>query len=237
MEVVSSVEPPDCVFDAVDLKKEFDAGRVRALRGVSFQIMAGEFVSIIGTSGSGKSTLLKMLGAVDKATSGSLLYKGESIAELPNPAEYRAREIGFIFQAFHLLPNFTAIENVQFPMFETDRSARERIDRATELLDCVGLHDRHDHFPDTLSGGERQRVAIARSIANQPEVLLADEPTGNLDSKNAESIMDLINTIQAERKMTVVLVTHDMAVARHAPRALRMDDGIITSDGKFALDE
>lgn len=237
MEIVPSVEQPDCVFDAVDLKKEFDDGRVRALRGVSFRIMAGEFVSIIGTSGSGKSTLLKMLGAIDKATSGSLLYKGEPIAELPDPAEYRAREIGFIFQAFHLLPNFTAIENVQFPMFETDRPARERRDRAAELLDAVGLRDRHDHFPDTLSGGERQRVAIARSIANQPEVLLADEPTGNLDSKNAESIMDLIKTIQAERKMTVVLVTHDMAVARHAPRALRMEDGSITSDGKFSSDQ
>ncbi len=237
MEFVSSVEPSGCVFDAVDLKKEFDDGRVRALRGVSFKIAAGEFVSIIGTSGSGKSTLLKMLGAIDKATSGSLLYKGAPIAELPDPAEYRAREIGFIFQAFHLLPNFTAIENVQFPMFETDRPARERRDRAAELLDSVGLHDRRDHFPDTLSGGERQRVAIARSIANQPEVLLADEPTGNLDSKNAESIMDLINTIQAERKMTVVLVTHDMTVASYAPRALRMEDGMITSDGKFALDE
>ena len=217
------------VFEAVGLKKEFDDGQVRALRGVDFRIADGEFIAVIGQSGCGKSTLLQMLGALDHPSAGTLRYRGKSMAELPDPAAYRAREIGFIFQAFHLLPTFTAIENVQMPMFETERPVHGRKDRALELLKAVGLEHRVNHFPAKLSGGERQRVAIARSLANAPSVLLADEPTGNLDSENARLILDLIVRVQREQNMTLVLVTHDMAIAARASRALQMKDGQIVS--------
>lgn len=172
----------DCVFAAEGLKKEFDDGQVQALRGVDFRIMQGEFVAVIGPSGCGKTTLLQMLGALDRPSAGTLFYRGGALGALRDPAEYRAREIGIIFQAFHLLPTFTALENVQIPMFETKRSAADRTARAVELLMAVGLEHRLHHLPSKLSGGERQRVAIARSLANGPSVLLADEPTGNLDS-------------------------------------------------------
>lgn len=218
------------VFAAVGLKKEFDDGRVQALRGVDFSIAQGEFVAITGPSGCGKTTLLQMLGALDFPSTGTLHYRGNSIPDLPDPAAYRAREIGIIFQAFHLLPTFTALENVQMPMFETDMLAAERKERAALLLNSVGLEDRHDHFPAKLSGGERQRVAIARSLANRPSVLLADEPTGNLDSENAHLILDLIIRLQREQNMTLVLVTHDSGIAQRASRVVHMKDGRIVSD-------
>jgi putative ABC transport system ATP-binding protein len=169
---------------------------------------------------------------LDRPTSGTLLYRGQSLPDLPNPAAYRAHEVGFIFQAFHLLPTFTAVENVQIPMFETDRSASERRERAAELVKLVGLAPRLDHFPSKLSGGERQRVAIARSLANEPSLLLADEPTGNLDSENAHAILDLIIRLQQEQGRTMVLVTHDPTIAERAQRILRMKDGRIVSDDK-----
>ena len=220
----------DCVFEAIGLKKEYDDGTVQALRGVSFRIAQGEFVAIVGQSGSGKSTLLQMLGALDHPSSGSLLYRGTSLADLPDLAAYRAHEIGFIFQAFHLLPTFTAIENVQIPMFETDRTASERKQRAGDLLKLVGLEGRQHHFPAQLSGGERQRVAIARSLANGASVLLADEPTGNLDSENAVIVLDLIVRLRREQNFTLLLVTHDMGIARKAGRVISMKDGRIDSD-------
>lgn len=223
---------PGSVFEAIGLKKEFDAGQVQALRGVDFRVNEGEFVAIIGQSGSGKTTLLQLLGALDKPSSGELLYRGHSLAEMADPSVYRAREIGFIFQSFHLLPTFTAVENVQMPMFETDRPIRERKERAIELLKAVGLEHRLNHFPAKLSGGERQRVAIARSLANGPSVLLADEPTGNLDSENAGNIMELLAHLHEEKKMTLVLVTHDMGIARSASRAIQMKDGRVIFDGK-----
>ncbi len=219
-----------CVFEAVGLTKEYDEGRGQALRGVDFRIHEGEFVAITGPSGCGKTTLLQMLGALDVPGAGTLNYRGESIADLPAPAVYRAREIGIIFQAFHLLPTFTAIENVQLPMFEADLSMSQRKERAAKLLESVGLEGRRDHFPTKLSGGERQRVAIARSLANSPSVLLADEPTGNLDSENAHFILDLIIRIHREQKMTLVLVTHDMTIAQRASRTIQMKDGRIVSD-------
>ncbi len=219
-----------CVFEAVGLKKEYEEGRVQALRGVDFRIHEGEFVAITGPSGCGKTTLLQMLGALDVPGAGTLNYRGESIADLAAPAVYRAREIGIIFQAFHLLPTFTAIENVQLPMFEADLSMSQRKERAAKLLASVGLEGRRDHFPTKLSGGERQRVAIARSLANSPSVLLADEPTGNLDSENAHFILDLIIRIHREQKMTLVLVTHDMTIAQRASRTIQMKDGRIVSD-------
>ena len=226
--------PPsvNALLEAKALTREFDEGQVKALRGVDLTIKEGEFIAIVGPSGCGKSTLLQLLGALDRPTSGTLLYRGQSLADLPNPAAYRAHEVGFIFQAFHLLPTFTAVENVQIPMFETDRSASERRARADELVKLVGLAPRLDHFPSKLSGGERQRVAIARSLANEPSLLLADEPTGNLDSENAHAILDLIIRLQQEQGRTMVLVTHDPTIAERAQRILRMKDGRIVSDDK-----
>ena len=220
------------LLEARGLTREFDDGQVRALRGVDLTIKEGEFIAIVGPSGCGKSTLLQLLGALDRPTSGTLLYRGQSLPDLPNPAAYRAHDVGFIFQAFHLLPTFTAVENVQIPMFETDRSASERRERAVELLKLVGLEQRLDHFPSKLSGGERQRVAIARSLANEPSLLLPDEPTGNLDSENAHAILDLIIRLQQEKGRTMVLVTHDPTIAERAQRILRMKDGRIVSDDK-----
>jgi ABC-type lipoprotein export system ATPase subunit len=220
------------LLEAKSLTREFDEGHVKALRGVDFSIEEGEFVAITGPSGCGKSTLLQLLGALDRPTSGTLLYRGNSVPDHPNPAAYRAREVGFIFQGFHLLPTFTAAENVQIPMFEIDRSVSERHERALELLKLVGLEQRLDHFPSKLSGGERQRVAIARSLANEPSLLLADEPTGNLDSENAHSVLDLITRLQQEQGRTMVLVTHDATIAERAGRILRMFDGRIVSDDK-----
>ncbi len=220
-----------CVYEAADLKKSFDEGRVQALRGVSFRIVEGEFVAVNGPSGCGKTTLLQMLGALDFPSAGSLHYRGASLPDWPDPAAYRAHEIGFIFQSFHLLPTFTAVENVQIPMFETERPISERKARARELLNAVGLEKREDHFPAKLSGGERQRVAIARSLANGPSVLLADEPTGNLDSENARQVLELLVRLHREQKMTLILVTHDMGIARRASRAIQMKDGHIVFDG------
>lgn len=226
----SSTSPDAIVYEAVDLKKEYDGGSVQALRGVDFRIHQGEFVAIIGQSGSGKSTLLQMLGALDHPSSGVLRYRGRSIADYADPAAYRAHEIGFIFQAFHLLPTFTAVENVQMPMFETKMSAAARRARAVELLKSVGLEHRFDHFPTKLSGGERQRVAIARSLANGPSVLLADEPTGNLDSENARHVLDLLLRLHREQNMTLILVTHDSLIARQAQRRIHMKDGQIVRE-------
>ena len=222
------------VFEALELTKEYDNGHVRALRGVNFQIDQGEFVAIVGQSGSGKSTLLQMLGALDHPSSGSLLYRGTALADWPDLASYRAHEIGFIFQSFHLLPTFTALENVQIPMFETRLSASEREHRAAELLHLVGLESRQNHYPSKLSGGERQRVAIARSLANGASVLLADEPTGNLDSENAKLVLDLIIRLRQEQNFTLILVTHDLGIAEQAGRVIAMKDGLISSDTRKA---
>lgn len=220
----------ESVFDARGLKKTYDDGRVQALRGVDFNITQGDFVAITGKSGCGKTTLLQLLGALDVPCAGALSYRGHVIADLADPAAYRAREVGIVFQSFHLLPTFTAMENVQLPMFETNASASERTSRALMLLKSVGLEHRKDHFPTKLSGGERQRVAIARSLANRPSVLLADEPTGNLDSENAELILDLIIRLHQEHNMTLVLVTHDRSIAERASRTIQMKDGRIVKD-------
>lgn len=219
------------VFEAAGLQKEYDDGQVQALRGADFKIADGEFVAIIGPSGSGKTTLLQMLGTLDQPSAGTLKYRDQSLIDLSDQAAYRAHEIGFVFQSFHLLPTFTAIENVQIPMFENHKSSRERQTRALELLKSVGLEQRVHHYPSKLSGGERQRVAIARSLANSPSVLLADEPTGNLDSKSAGHVLDLLSSLHRDRRMTLILITHDMRVAARASRALQMMDGRIVFDG------
>ena len=219
------------IFEAVDVEKKYDDGQVQALRGVSFQIHSGEFVAITGQSGCGKTTLLHTLGALDRPTGGKLLFRGQSIPDLANPSAYRAHEIGFIFQAFYLLPTFTALENVQIPMLEGKLPVKERRERAARLLASVGMGHRMDHLPARLSGGERQRVAIARSLANGPSVLLADEPTGNLDSENARLTLELLRQVHSEEKMTLVMVTHDPGIARTALRTIHMKDGRIVSDG------
>ena len=218
------------LLEVVDVHRDFDGGHVLALRGVSFKIAQGEFVAIIGSSGSGKSTLLSLLGALDTADSGEILFRGESVTKLADPAAFRARNIGFIFQSFHLLPTLTSLENVQVPMFEMGWSVRERQRKARELLDAVGMSHRLDHLPSKLSGGERQRVAIARSLANDPPILLADEPTGNLDTRNSAQIMELLEALHDQRGMTLVLVTHDLHVASAADRIITMSDGQIASD-------
>ena len=223
----ASVAP---VYQAIALEKKFDDGQVQALRGVDFEVAQGEFIAITGPSGCGKTTLLQILGALDRPSAGTLLYRGESLGDLPHPSVYRAREIGFIFQAFHLLPAFTALENVQIPMFEGNVPVSEWKDRAVALLKSVGLEHRAGHYPSKLSGGERQRVAIARSLANEPRVLLADEPTGNLDSANAESVLELISRVHREREMTLVLITHDLGIAQRASRLIRMRDGRVVGD-------
>lgn len=210
-----------------DLVKHYENGRVQALRGVSFNVRKGELLAIMGPSGSGKSTLLHLLGGLDLPTSGEILVNGVSITENTNLDEYRSSTVGFIFQAFYLMPALTAIENVQIPMFEKGWSSWERIKRAKELLELVGLKDRLNHYPAQLSGGERQRVAIARSLANSPEILLADEPTGNLDSKTAATIIDLIKRINSERSVTVIIVTHDEKIAKECERTITLLDGVV----------
>ena len=220
----------DLAFEAVGLKKQFDGGKVAALRGVDLQIKRGEFVAVIGPSGCGKSTLLQLLGSLDRPSEGVLTYRGNSIPDMPDPAAYRAHEIGFVFQAFNLLPTFTAVENVQIPMFEGSWSRSQRKERAIQLLKSVGLEHRLSHFPSELSGGERQRVAIARGLANKPSVVLADEPTGNLDSESARQIIELLTQLHRELGMTLVLVTHDLTVAERASRTIRMKDGRVIVD-------
>lgn len=222
--------PGDLVYEAIGLKKHYDGGKVAALRGVDLQIRQGEFVAIVGPSGCGKSTLLQMLGSLATQSEGVLNYRGQSIRDMADPSEYRAHEIGFVFQSFHLLPTFTVAENVQIPMFESGSSRSERIERATELLRSVGLEHRLTHFPSELSGGERQRVAIARGLANKPTVVLADEPTGNLDSVNAQQIIELLLKLHRDLGVTLVLVTHDLAIADLATRTIRMKDGRVLSD-------
>jgi ABC-type lipoprotein export system ATPase subunit len=232
--VSTTLTSAQVIVEARDLCRTFDEGRVQALRGISFAIDEGEFVAIQGPSGSGKSTLLQMLGALDAPTEGILQFRGNSFDLLGDMAAFRARTVGFIFQSFHLLPTLSAVENVQVPMFEMPWAANERRHRAKELLDAVGLGDRADHLPPKLSGGERQRVAIARSLANEPALLLADEPTGNLDSVSAALVLDLLEKIHSDRGMTLVVVTHDAAVASRARRVLKMLDGRIVADDRVA---
>jgi ABC-type lipoprotein export system ATPase subunit len=229
---VSEPAPGDALYEASGLTKEYDDGRVPALRGIDLRIRHGEFVAIVGPSGCGKTTLLNMLGLLDRPTAGSLRFRGHDLSAVPDPAGYRAREIGFIFQSFHLLPNFTIEENVQMPMFGVAGTSAARRARAVELLESVGLSHRLDHLPVKLSGGERQRAAIARSLANRPAILLADEPTGNLDSKNSAHVMELLMRLRGEHEVTLVMVTHDRELARHASRQVEIRDGQVVSDGE-----
>ena len=217
-------------IEARALSRSYEKGRIHALRGVDLCIMAGEFVAIVGPSGSGKSTLLHLLGALDRPTSGEILFEGEPLSRLSDLSAFRARAIGFIFQSYHLLPTLTALENVQIPMFEKGWPVSRRRERARELLTRVGLAERLHQLPAQLSGGERQRVAIARSLANEPRLLLADEPTGNLDSANALATLGLLEDLQRENGMTLIVVTHDSEVAARARRKVRLFDGQVVED-------
>jgi putative ABC transport system ATP-binding protein len=217
----------DCLLEARNATKHYDEGRIQALRGVDLAVNSGEFVAITGPSGSGKSTLLHLLGGLDQPTSGEILFRGHSLSNSFDLDSYRSRRVGFIFQAFHLLPTLRAVENVQVPMFETKLSLREREEKAAALLCEVGLEHRLRQYPNQLSAGERQRAAIARSLANDPEILLADEPTGNLDSENSALVMALLTGIQAKRNMTLVVVTHEATIAQLAQRTVQIRDGRI----------
>lgn len=218
------------VLEAVGISRSYDQTGVPALDGVDLRVTTGEFVAIVGPSGCGKTTLLQILGTLDEPTSGELFILGKAVDDGFDRQACRARDIGFVFQSFHLLPTFTALENVQFPMLETAQLPKERKDRARDLLRLVGLEDREDFLPSKLSGGQRQRVAVARSLANHPSVLLADEPTGNLDSGSSDLLMDLLWRINREHRMTILLVTHNPDLARRADRQIHMRDGKICSD-------
>jgi putative ABC transport system ATP-binding protein len=225
---------PAIVLDNV--KKSFDVkGRkqpVRALRGVTLSVNKGSMIAVKGDSGSGKTTLLQVIGALDLPTSGTVLVDGDDLSKQPEKdlTSYRAATVGFIFQHFHLIPNLTALENVELAMEALDVPKVERTRRAEELLHRVGMSERMDHKPSKLSGGEQQRVAIARALANDPAIILADEPTGNLDTKSGKAVIDLLDKLRREKGKTVVIVTHSDRASRACDRTVTINDGIIASE-------
>ena len=210
------------------VRKGFEDGRISALDDVSLQVEPGEFVSLTGPSGSGKSTLLNLVGALDRPDSGTVTVGGERVDALEDPADFRAQVVGFVFQFHNLISTLSAQENVQIPMMGRGLGREERVERADELLREAAVAHRGSSYPPTLSGGERQRVAIARALANGPRVLLADEPTGALDSATGEQILALLERLRAERQMTILLVTNDDAVAARADRTLHLRDGRVS---------
>lgn len=221
------------VIQLTDIEKTYYTGKlaVKVLKGITLDIHNNEYVALMGPSGSGKSTLMNILGCLDNATGGSYILNGEAVSTMTETeqANIRNREIGFVFQAFNLMPRLNALENVVLPLIYAGKPKRERIERGEELLEAVGLADRMDHKPNELSGGQIQRVAIARSLANNPSIILADEPTGNLDSKTSYEIMDLFQKIQEEGN-TVIMVTHEEDIAAKAKRIIHLRDGIIERD-------
>ncbi|MBC7228448.1 MAG: ABC transporter ATP-binding protein [Thermoflexales bacterium] len=219
------------IVEAQDLVKVYgDGAEVRALNGLTMTVARGEFVAVMGPSGSGKSTLLHILGALDRPTSGEVWVDGQNLARIRDLDTFRARTVGFVFQLHNLIPTLTARENVEVPMMGQPVSRRERRRRAEELLERVGLRDRMNHLPNQMSGGERQRVAIARALANRPALLLADEPTGNLDSQSGAEIVALMRELNRDLGTTIIVVTHDPSVARRTDRILLMRDGRIVGE-------
>jgi putative ABC transport system ATP-binding protein len=221
------------LIQITNIKRDFVLGNeiVYVLKGIDLEINKGEYVALMGPSGSGKSTLMNLLGCLDTPTSGSYILNGKDVSKMHDDelAEIRNKEIGFVFQTFNLLPRTTALDNVALPMIYAGYSKSDRIIRAEEVLKQVGLADRMDHQPNQLSGGQRQRVAVARALVNKPSIILADEPTGNLDSKTSEEIMKLFGDIH-KLGNTVIVVTHEEEVAAYAHRVIRLRDGLIESD-------
>jgi ABC-type lipoprotein export system ATPase subunit len=222
------------LIQVVDLCRVFEVGEVavHALRDVSIDIHANEFVAVMGASGSGKSTFMSIVGCLDRPTSGTYHFAGKNVADFSRDdlATIRNRELGFVFQAFNLIPRLTALENVELPLFYGDDPLREQRDRALEALAAVNLSDRAEHFPNQLSGGQQQRVAIARALINRPNLILADEPTGNLDTPTGLEIMNLLSRLHREQGITIVLVTHEAELAAFAERVVQFRDGRICSD-------
>jgi ABC-type lipoprotein export system ATPase subunit len=223
------------LIELTDVCKTYDLGEVKveALKGATLTIEQGEYIALIGPSGSGKSTLMNTLGCLDRPTSGSYLLAGEEVATMSRDqrAVIRNRRIGFVFQNFNLLARTTAVENVELPLlYSKGISARERRRRAIEKLTLVGLADRLDHHPSQLSGGQQQRVAIARALVNEPAILMADEPTGNLDTRTSREVIALFRQLNEEQNITVILVTHDQDVARNARRTIVLRDGNVVAD-------
>lgn len=225
----------ESIIQLKKIKREFIVGSevIRALKGIDLNIDKNEYVALMGPSGSGKSTLMNVLGCLDTPTSGAYILNNQDVSELSDNslAEVRNKEIGFVFQTFNLLPRTTALDNVALPLVYAGWNKEQRQNRASEVLEKVGLGDRMDHRPNQLSGGQRQRVAVGRALVNHPSIILADEPTGNLDSKTSVEIMELFQEIH-EAGNTVILVTHEEEIAQHAHRIIRLRDGLIESDEK-----
>jgi putative ABC transport system ATP-binding protein len=228
-----SIKNMATIVEAFNLRKTYLLGKVpvEALRGVNLKVEKGEFLAVLGPSGSGKSTLLNLIGALDKPTDGTVLIEGVDISRLnDNQLADLRRRIGFVFQFFNLIPRLTARQNVELPLAISGLSVEERKKRTAELLETVGLKERMDHKPTELSGGEQQRVAIARALANNPSFLLMDEPTGNIDSKNAMEIIHLVKRLNEDKGVTIIMVTHDQRLASEAKRTVKMLDGLIAED-------
>jgi putative ABC transport system ATP-binding protein len=226
-------EPP-LAIEVIDVVKTFDRGVLRPLDGISLSVAAGEWVALSGPSGCGKSTLLHLIAALDRPTSGRILVNGRDLGRVGNLDRFRRMEVGLVFQLHNLLPNLNALQNIEVAMFGSGRPHHKVRERAAMLLNAVDLQSRGHVRPPALSGGERQRLAIARALANEPPILLADEPTGSLDSRSSANVLDLFRRIRSERPVTILLVTHDQGVAAAADRILRMQDGriVVESQGE-----
>jgi putative ABC transport system ATP-binding protein len=230
-------EPTELAIRAIDLTRSFEIGEteIQALRGINLNVGKGQFVALVGPSGSGKSTLLNMVGGLDRPTSGELWVNGVELSSSKEKAltEHRRERVGFVFQGFNLLPRLTALENVALPLIFTGVPERDRRDRAQDLLLQMGLQDRVAHRPTQMSGGEQQRVAIARALVSQPDIILADEPTGNVDSATGTEIMSLLRHLNQEQGVTLLLVTHDADAAAYADRIVQLRDGqILSKEGR-----
>jgi putative ABC transport system ATP-binding protein len=238
-DVQPAADPP-VLLEARDVVRTYRLGsrrgeepvEVHALRGVTFRVDRGDYVAIVGSSGSGKSTLLNLLGALDRPTTGEVRYDGRDVRGMDDRelAELRNGSIGFVFQSFHLLPRLTALDNVQLPLVYRASTVKERRQRALDALEAVGLADRVDHRPTELSGGQQQRVAIARALVTDPPLLLADEPTGNLDTVTGQDIMQLLERLHDDRGMAVVVITHEPEIAGRADRRIELRDGVVITD-------
>ncbi len=220
------------IIEIKDLKKGYDNGKIKALNGMNLKVKKGEFISIMGPSGSGKSSLLNMIGGLDVADEGTIKVAGIDMMRTKTLNKFRSKEIGFVFQMHNLIPNLSVVENVEIPMYETNINSKDMRKRALDILKSVGLEDKVDQKPTKLSGGQRQRVAIARAIVNHPSIILADEPTGSLDSKTGEVILDLLKDLHKKENVTLVMVTHEPYVGNMAERIITVLDGKCLTDTK-----